>query len=284
MESWSKIDVTLTPDAASYNMVMNTIVKHRDVTVAAHMAEKYVRHVLDIYQQQQNEYNERKLTTTTTTTSSTTTTARHHQPPIPPDAIFFSTAIGLWAKSGKTQSYRKAHSILDRQLRMSVISTIPVPDVYGWTSVLSSCAAECGRHDEKYKAFQVAASTYRMMQKYNVTANHVTYGMMLKACARLLPPNTKSSSSSSSSALREKWIRITFQDAVRAGCVGDMVVSKLREAATPEMYKSLMQGYTKKTLPSDWTRNVQETSPYRTSSSTSSTPRRSNPPGKRAEV
>lgn len=251
MESWSKIDITLTPDTASYNMVMNTIVKCRDATKAAILADEYVRHVMDVYKDQLNDY-ESKVTS---------------MKPFAPDAILFSTAIGLWAKSGKSKSYRKAHSILDRQLRTSEVSEIPLPDVYGWTSVLSSCSAESGHSEERNKAFQVAASTYRMMQKYGIAANHVTYGTMLKACARLLPMK---------SSLREKWIRITFKDAVHAGCVGDMVVSKLREAATPDLYKELMQGFSKKQLPSDWTVNVQESSDYRTSKRSS--------PGKRAEV
>ena len=106
-----------------------------------------------------------------------------------------------------------------------------------------------------------------MMQKSGIAANHVTYGTMLKACARLQPLK---------SSLREKWIRITFKDAVQAGCVGDMVVSKLREAATPDLYKELMQGNSKKNLPPAWTMNVQENSEYRTTKRSS--------PVKRAEV
>ena len=251
MESWSKVDASLTPDSASYNMVMNTIVKSRDATKAAVLADEYVRHVMDVYREQLTDY-EAKVTS---------------MKPFAPDAILFSSAIGLWAKSGKSQSYRKAHSILDRQLRTSEISEIPLPDVYGWTSVLSSCSAESGNTEERNKAFQVASSTYRMMQKHGISANHVTYGTMLKACARLQPMK---------SSLREKWIRITFNDSVQAGCVGDMVVSKLREAATPNLYKELMQGYSKKQLPSDWTVNVQENSEYRASKRSF--------PGKRAEV
>ena len=251
MESWSKIDGALTPDSASYNMVMNTIVKSRDITKAAVLADEYVRHVMDVFKEQQTDY-ETKVSS---------------MKPFTPDAILFSTAIGLWAKSGKSKSYRKAHSILDRQLRTSEVSEIPLPDVYGWTSVLSSCSAESGNAEERNKAFQVAASTYRMMQKSGIAANHVTYGTMLKACARLQPLK---------SSLREKWIRITFKDAVQAGCVGDMVVSKLREAATPDLYKELMQGNSKKNLPPAWTMNVQENSEYRTTKRSS--------PVKRAEV
>jgi hypothetical protein len=251
MESWSKIDPKLTPDPASYNMVMNTIVKSRDIAKAAVVGEEFVRHVVDVYKTRFSDYENRIIST---------------KPPAP-DIILFSSAIGLWAKAGTTKSYRRAHSILDRQLRLSNVTDIPVPDVFGWTSVLSSCSAESGNAEERSKAFQVGASTYRLMQKYGVEANHVTYGTMLKACARLHPIK---------SPLREKWLRITFKDAIQAGCVGDMVVSKLREAATPDVFKELMQGYSKKQLPPAWTMNVQEHSEYRTSTRSR--------PGKRAEV
>jgi hypothetical protein len=241
----------IAPDSASYNMVMNTYAKSHNTADAAVQADELLRHVVDTYKEKLQEFE---------------SYAREARPS-KPDAILFSTAIGLWAKSGMTKSYRKAHSILDRQLRLAREYDFVPPDVFGYTAVISSCAAEGGHAEERGKAFQVAASTYRLMQKYDVDANHVTYGTMLKACARLHPIK---------SPLREKWVRRTFADAVKAGCVGEMVVSKLREAATPDVYKELMQGHSRRQLPTEWTMNVNEQSEYRTSKKTRS--------GKRAEV
>lgn len=244
MELLGESDPAVAPDSASYNIVMNTYSRSQDVRTAAAKADTFLRHVMDVYKQQQS------------------------KDEVKPDIILFNTAMGLWAKAGSTGSYRKARSILDRQLALSQdCGTVQPPDVFGWTSVLSSCAAEPGHAEERSKAFQVAVSTYRQLQKLNVDANHVTYGTMLKACARLLPIKSQ---------LRHKWVRTVFADAVSAGSVGDMVVSKLREAAPPDLYKELMQGHSRKSLPTEWTANVQEQSEYRTKKSRGSI--------KRAEV
>jgi hypothetical protein len=240
MENLAHDDEKLSPDSASFNMVMNTYAKSRDTANAAILGDALLRHVVDMYKKQLQEYD---------------SNSREFMPS-KPDAIFFSTAIGLWAKSGISKSYRKAHSTLDRQLKLARDYDFAPPDVFGWTSVLSSCAAEAGHAEERAKAFQVAASTYKLMEKHEISANHVTYGTMLKACARLHPIKSQ---------LREKWVRRTFADAVKAGCVGEMVVSKLREAATPDVYKELMQGYSKRQLPKSWTINVIEQSEYRSS-------------------
>jgi hypothetical protein len=169
------------------------------------------------------------------------------------DAILFNTVMGLWAKSNRSKSYRKARSILDRQL---CLVNVDPPDVFGFTSVLSSCAAESGRADERRKAFLVATSTYKLMQKQDLAApNHVTYGTMIKCAAKLLPIGDP---------LRRKWVRMVFADAVKNGCVGDMVLSKVREAATPDLYKELLEGHSRIQLPTPWTCNVQEQSAYRT--------------------
>ena len=184
------------------------------------------------------------------------------QPPrIQPDTILFNTAMGLWAKTGRPGSFRRARSILDRQLDLvqhggGCVSA--APDVVGVTSVLGSCAAETR---DRSKAWDVAVATYRQLDAGRALgdfgtcrANHVTYGTMMKACARLLPYP---------SPARRQWLRTVFGDAVAAGQVGDMVVSKLREAAAPDLYRELMEGHSRRRLPAAWTANVREQSGYR---------------------
>jgi hypothetical protein len=238
-------DPSVAPDSASYNIVMNTYARSAatNPVTAAVQADAFVRHVIEVYRQQHaNNKTEQQLKV---------------------DIILFNTAMGLWAKTGQSGSYRKARSILDRQIALAQECGTVMPDVVGWTSVLSSCAAETGNAEERNKAFQVAVSTYRQMEKLGSSssssaeqhkANHVTYGTMLKACAKLHPIK---------SLTRRKWVRTIFADAVAAGAVGDMVVSKLREAATPDLYKELMQGHSRKSLPAEWTANVHEQSEYR---------------------
>eukprot|EP00526_Cylindrotheca_closterium_P013412 CAMPEP_0113653532 /NCGR_PEP_ID=MMETSP0017_2-20120614/28635_1 /TAXON_ID=2856 /ORGANISM="Cylindrotheca closterium" /LENGTH=527 /DNA_ID=CAMNT_0000566543 /DNA_START=66 /DNA_END=1649 /DNA_ORIENTATION=+ /assembly_acc=CAM_ASM_000147 len=178
---------------------------------------------------------------------------KNHEISWQPDAILFNAVIASWAHSDVTGAYRKAQSILDRQLNLYKAGCQECrPDVIGFTSVLSSCASE-PKKSEKAKAFNVALSNIQTLEKNPAfgKANHVTYGTMLKACARLLPAGSPE---------RTKWTRHFFQKSCEAGMVGGMVLGRLREAASPEEYKELMQGYSKNFLPKEWTVNVQEKS------------------------
>jgi hypothetical protein len=179
-----------------------------------------------------------------------------------PDAILFNAVTGCWAHSDTSGAYRKARSILDRQLILYKNNGCQAckPDVIGFTSVLSCCASEPdGR--ERQKAFYVALATFLQLENRSDelgSPNHVTYGTMLKACARLLP---------NGSAERRKWTKFFFEKCSASGMVGGMVLSRVREAATTKDYKELMQGHTKRSLPDAWTRKVQERSEYRRNSS-----------------
>lgn len=179
--------------------------------------------------------------------------------PMSPDTILYNTCIGCWARSNKSGAYRKARSILDRQIDLYEQGNIKTkPDVYGFTSVIASCAMEPGSKKERTKAFHVALAAYQQLSKYD-QPNHVTYGTMLKACARLLPDNDH---------LRHKWAKKIFRHSVADGCVGDMVVSRMREAVSPPIYRDLMKGNKKQSLPFSWRKNVHEKSEYRRKSDT----------------
>lgn len=175
-----------------------------------------------------------------------------------PDTILFNTASGCYAKSNTKNSYRKARSILDRQIHYWKEGCEECrPDVVSFTSVISSCATDQGNVAQRVKSFNVALSTYQQLlhnpNDYGAI-NHVTLGTMLRCVALLLPLGNPD---------RKRWTRKLFKEAVSRGLVGDMVVSKLREATTKEEYKSLMKGYTRSTLPSSWTRNVHEKNEHR---------------------
>jgi len=177
-----------------------------------------------------------------------------------PDAMLFNVVLGAWAHSDASGAYRKAASIFHRQMNLyQKYNCVECqPDVIGFTSVLSSCASE-PRKNEKSKAFSVALSIMQTLEKSQEfgQANHVTYGTMLKACARLLPAGSPE---------RRKWTRHFFRKSCEAGMVGDMVLGRLWEASTSlEEYRDLMQGYTRNNLPTEWTANVQEKSVYRKS-------------------
>jgi len=165
------------------------------------------------------------------------------------DTILYNCVIGCLAKCNSNGMYRRARAVLDRQIQLHDDGCQQCrPDVYGFTSVLGACAMET---KERSKAFGVAVATFQQLRHHEEydTPNHVTYGSMLKCCARLLP---------AADPLRKKWVRKVFQMAVKDGCVGDMVLSRMREAAPRDLYRELMDGVDKHNLPNEWTRNVHE--------------------------
>lgn len=168
-----------------------------------------------------------------------------------PDSILYNTVINCYARRPAPGGYRKARSVLDRQMNhyhdgAGNSGNKCKPDVYGFTSVLASCAME---PREKYKAFQVALATFQQLRhsmEYGAP-NQVTYGTMMKCCARLLGPGTPQ---------RRKWTKTVMELCIADGCVGDMVMSRFREAASPDLFREIMDGVPKKQLPADWTRHV----------------------------
>ena len=165
------------------------------------------------------------------------------------DTLLYNCVIGCFAKLNVNGSYRRARAVLDRQIQLNEDGCEQCrPDVYGFTSVLGACAMET---KERAKAFGVAVATFQQLRHHEAygAPNHVTYGSMLKCCARLLP---------SADPLRRKWVRKVFRMAVKDGCVGDMVLSRMREAASSQLYRELMDGVDKHNLPLEWTRNVHE--------------------------
>lgn len=231
--SQKHLDTTVTPDSATYSIVVGALAKYSDIVLAAKQADAVLRYVEQAYHRNKD-------------TSDSNFAV--------PDTILFNTVMGLWSKSNVSKAYRKARSILDRQTKLYELGNVKGrPDVYGYTSVIAACATETDP-DEQPKAWNEALRTFQELRRQEDGPNHVSYGTMLKACAKLAPRNHPNTS---------KWVRKLFAQCCEDGCVGDMVLSRLREAASAELYKDLMQGYTKKSLPAEWTRNVNEVNDYR---------------------
>jgi hypothetical protein len=292
-------DVSVQPDGASYNIVMNAFAHSPDQVWAAKKADSFVQSVVARYKQNSNPMQSDSEPQLTRKEHNKKTTTRKSLYPVieykfEPNTILFNTAMGLWGKAKNaatlntksskriSKSYRKARAILDMQVDLYENHGCRTcrPDVFGFTSVIMCCSAASQTVEEKEDAFQVALRTYRQIQvtserdrlkyvskygrepsedntsSYILRPNHVTYGAMLKACANLLPSN---------SPLRRDLVQEIFQDCQFNGYVGDMVISQLREAAAdPAMYKELMEGWSRKNIPSTWCRNVNEQSEYRT--------------------
>ena len=205
-------DTTIAPDPASYNTVMGAFARcQKQKGCAARKADAILQHAESAYAKDPTNF--------------------------ALDTILFNTAIGAWSKSDKTAAFVKARAILDRQqaIYQGGCETAK-PDVVGFTSVIASCASEPGSKEIRAKAFQVALKTFQELKTVD-QPNHITYGLMLKACARLLPATA-----------RQQLVRDIFTECVANGCVGDLAVSRLHEAS-PELYKELMAGHKRGLLP-----------------------------------
>eukprot|EP00538_Stauroneis_constricta_P000604 CAMPEP_0119569042 /NCGR_PEP_ID=MMETSP1352-20130426/40552_1 /TAXON_ID=265584 /ORGANISM="Stauroneis constricta, Strain CCMP1120" /LENGTH=543 /DNA_ID=CAMNT_0007618541 /DNA_START=465 /DNA_END=2096 /DNA_ORIENTATION=+ len=219
------------PDAYSYSTIISTLGQQAD-EVSASKAELILRRLLKQHREGVLDWDL--------------------------DAVLFNSAINCWTRSDVSGAFRYARSILDRQITCYEQGCdTATPDVFGFTSVISSCASEPGNKDRRQKAFDVATQTYQQLQQRSHEfgrPNHVTYGTMLKACIRLLPQNSKQ---------RRQWVKKVIDECIQSGHVGEMVLSRLREATTHAEFQQLLRGHKKNDLPVAWTANVNERSSYR---------------------
>ena len=229
LHSKSGDSIDLTPNIATYHAVIAAWAKSKDDD-CGRRAEAVLNQVEEQYRVTQDEE-------------------------LCPDAIMFNLVIDAHAKTSSNKAHLKALNVLDRQIDLYEKGNKKCkPDVYSFTSVLSSCASLNGSasRQEKVHAFEVALSTFSEMSRFNLVPNHVTYGMMLKACSRLLPLGKE----------RRESTREFFSKACEDGCVGDMVLNRLEDAAPPAQYNGLMKGLTRNTVPSEWTCKVPEKEMY----------------------
>jgi hypothetical protein len=169
-----------------------------------------------------------------------------------PDTASFNTVLGCCAKF--PGEYLKARFILDLQLSLfNGGDQRCKPDVFGYTCVIESCAAEPGNMGSRKKAFSMALATFEQLKLYD-EPNNVSFGAMLKACSKLLP---------STSPRRGKLVELIFQQCCDAGCVNATVLHHLHAATPPELYRDLLQGYDQHSLPAEWTFYVNKTKSFR---------------------
>ena len=166
------------------------------------------------------------------------------------DNITYNIVIDAWAKNKSCKNaYVRARCLLDRQIDLYRKKGIKKcrPDVYGFTSVIASCASvSSASWKEKSIAFDVALTTYHELQNLPYDRpNRVTYGTMLKACSKLLQAGSKQ--------LKRNVKRI-FRTCCNNGCAGYMVFNRLKQAATPKLYKQLVGEYEQ--CHTEWTSNI----------------------------
>lgn len=167
-----------------------------------------------------------------------------------PDTIIYNQVIDYWAKTQTVEGhFLKARNILDRQVIMNKVHGVRKcrPDITSYTSVIGACASTNGPKDEKRRAFNMAHSTFMESCKLEFAQpNDVTYGIMFKACGRLLSvPEEK-----------DRYSRTLFKLCTDDGMLGEMAYNRLCETVTKEQLKVLTGGCGYIDLPVEWKCNV----------------------------
>ena len=178
-----------------------------------------------------------------------------------PDHCSFNTLINAISKSEREGKAEKALRVLRRMDKLYQGGyKYARPNEMTYTSVLNSCAFTFVENDlSKRKALDVAIFTLEELQESHYgSPNHITYGMFLKACSNLMSTDD------------ERWQRIVepvLLQCRRDGCVGELVLKQLQNAAPEHLYHNLLDDVVDRDkmavikfsdLPEEWRCNVRE--------------------------
>lgn len=180
---------------------------------------------------------------------------------VKPDHCSFNTLINAISKSEREGKAEKALRVLRRMDKLYQGGyKYARPNEMTYTSVLNTCAFSFVENDlSKRKALDVAIFTLEELQESHYgSPNHITYGMFLKACSNLMSTDD------------ERWQRIVepvLLQCRRDGCVGELVLKQLQNAAPEHLYYNLLDDVVDRDkmtvikfsdLPEEWRCNVRE--------------------------
>jgi hypothetical protein len=175
-----------------------------------------------------------------------------------PNAYCFTTVIHAWARSSETQRARSAYNLLNTLTRRChdfnnspKVAKQLRPNVKTFTAVLNACSRPADE-SEAQEAFSIAKLTMAELALGTYgKPNFLSYAAFLLVCATTLPPGLE----------RDEIVQSTFQDCVKAGQVGQIVLEKLQIAASPELLDVLIGEHRdlagQINLPKQWNSNIQ---------------------------
>jgi chorismate mutase len=173
-----------------------------------------------------------------------------------PDTYSYTAVISAYGRSDAPHKASAARAVLQRMVcAFDNGNRLARPNVHAFNAALNACAfSQAPQQSDDACAFRVALDILQLLHCYT-TADHTTYGTMLRACSSLLPVRDPQ---------RERAVTTLFHRARSEGQVGRLVVKQLRFAASPELYKSLLLGrdisetVVVQDLPRKWSCNVRE--------------------------
>jgi hypothetical protein len=183
---------------------------------------------------------------------------------VKPDDFSYNTVINAISKSQNEGKAQKALRILRRMDKLYQAGNKEArPNAVTYTAVLNSCAFPAVLDFRtRRKALDTAIFTLEELQSSGYgQPNQVTYGTFIKACANLLHDDDD---------LRREVIERAFRQCCKAGQVGEMVLTYLRQAAPADLYEELLADsissharVSVRDLPEEWRCNVQDEDNWR---------------------
>lgn len=183
-----------------------------------------------------------------------------------PNAYCFTTVIHSWARSSEKNRARHAYQLLNVMTRRyhdaknnynenktkknKSLYTLLKPNVKTFTSVLNACARPVNK-SEKEDAYAIAKLT---MAELSVGTygkpNFLSFAAYLAVCGTTLEVGSE----------RDAEVKKTFEECIKVGQVGQIVLEKLHVAASPELLYELISDHLDEsgqiTIPRNWNRST----------------------------
>jgi hypothetical protein len=195
---------------------------------------------------------------------------------IRPDVYSFTCVMDTWAKSKEPNKALRTRKLLDQlmEMRQEALknrdkrrANVLLPSQIPYNTVLNACAFSAMKtpEEEKREAITIAVDTFKGMSSREssfqgnanekaVARDAVTYGLMLKCIANLMPRGT----------VRTRMALQIFQECCDDGLVGYLVWNEVRRAVPAkvlqEVYRFKRQcgSMEVEDLPREWNANCRE--------------------------
>jgi hypothetical protein len=177
--------------------------------------------------------------------------------------ICHNIVIKAWGRSRDPDSVQRAEAILlNLEEKYEQNKENIRPDVTTYSSVINCCAYYSGDEPGQREAFEVALRTFRKIKQTDNSegANHITYGTLFKAIAKLTPWDQE----------REDLIAQYFNLCSVEGQVDAFVLTQVKNGSSSSLFRKVILGPSSLTsieesvetilekMPKEWKRNVVE--------------------------
>jgi len=168
---------------------------------------------------------------------------------VAPDVISYTTVISTFARSTARGKARAAERLMNEMIKSYRNgNTRANPNVFFFNAVFNACAYTTSEVD-KTDAVLVMISTLGILKEFT-KPDHTSYGTMLQTVSKLIPVDD---------VRRDNFVITLFKQCCEDGQVGSMVLDQMVFAASPSLYKTLVdKSLIGIDIPASWSRNVKE--------------------------